>query len=249
MMNTYAQADLRFGVLGPLALWYPGGHRGLTAPKLRGLLTLLLLDGQPVPPARVRAVLDEDERWRDSAGPMHVAIHRLRRWLDRHGGHRLELEPGGYRLILAGGEVDAARFGRLVESAAGAADAAERTELLVAALALWRGPVGMDAPAAVRRQYAARRLERLRRQATLDLAAAAREARLSGRALPLIEPVATESPYDEQVRAAFALSLAACGLKAEALDVIEQTRHTLAAELGLDAGPHLCDAQLRILRA
>ncbi|GIF15011.1 AfsR/SARP family transcriptional regulator [Actinoplanes teichomyceticus] len=247
-MNTLTASGLRFGVLGPLALWSDGAGDTLTAPKLRGLLTLLLLDSAPVPAARARSVLDEDERRRDSTGALHVAVHRLRRWLVQHGGHRLDLEPAGYRLTVAGGEVDAQRFRRLLAAARGGTDPAERAEHLMRALALWRGPVGADAPCAVRRQYAARQLERLRRQATVALADTCLEAGLADRALPLIERAAAESPYDERAQSLFALSLAACGLPAEALQVIEGTRRTLATELGIDPGPHLRDAQLRILR-
>ncbi|MEU4237533.1 AfsR/SARP family transcriptional regulator [Actinoplanes sp. NPDC026619] len=248
LFATEPATDLCFGVLGPLALWSAGARETLTAPKLRGLLTLMLLDSVPVPAEQVRFVLDEGERWRDNTGPMHVAVHRLRRWLMQHGGHRLELEPAGYRLTVVGGEVDARRFRHLVTTANDRPDPAERAERLMAALALWRGPVGADAPAAVRQQHAARQLERLRRQATVDLAVTCLDAGLSGQALPLIERAAAEAPYDEQTQSLFALSLAACGLQAEALDVIERTRQTLATELGIDPGHHLRDAQLRILR-
>jgi DNA-binding SARP family transcriptional activator len=247
-MDTLVDNDLRFGVLGPLALWRSGAGT-LTAPKLRGLLALMLLDSAPMPPAQVRFVLDDGEPRHDNAGPMHVAIHRLRRWLRLHGGHHLDLEPGGYRLTVMGGDVDAHRFRRLVARSRTQTVPVERAETLMEALALWRGPVGADAPAAVRQQYAAHQLERLRRQATVDLAATCLDAGLADRALPLIERVAAESAYDEQTQSLFALTLAACGLQAEALEVIARTRRTLATDLGIDPGPHLRDAHVRILRA
>lgn len=247
-MNILTGTGLHFGVLGPLELWQCGTRTTLTAPKLRGLLTLLLLDDAPVPVARVRGVLDEDETWRDASGALHVAIHRLRRWLSQHGGHRLDLEPGGYRLTVTGGDTDARRFRTLIRTARDLTVPADRCDRLLAALALWRGPVAADAPAVVRRQHAARRLEQLRRQATLDLATTCLDSGLAGRALPVLERAAAETPYDEQTQSLYALSLAACGLPASALDVIDRTRRILAADLGLDPGHHMRDAQLRILR-
>lgn len=241
---------MEFGVLGPLVLWRPSARETLTAPKLRELLTLFLLTSAPVPPIQVRSVLDEACRWRDTAGPMYVAIHRLRRWLWLHGGHRLNLEPGGYRVTFAAGSsVDADRFQQMLVQSRKLSDPVERAQALISALSLWRGPVAVDASVAVRQQYAARQLERLRRQATVEMTATCLAAGLADQALPLIERAAEEAPYDEQVQSLFALSLAACGLQAEALEAIEQTRRTLAAELGIDPSQHLREAHLRILRA
>jgi DNA-binding SARP family transcriptional activator len=237
-----------FGVLGPLKLGPPDAGDLLTAPKLRSLLTLLLLDTEPVPPARVRAALDEHDRWCADAGPMHVAVHRLRRWLRQHGEHRLDLEPNGYRLAVTADRVDAGRFRRLVVESQEHKDLEARADRLVAALSLWRGPVAADAPDTVRRQAAARQLERLHRQAIVDLADACLATGQAYRALPLVERAAEAAPYDEQTQSLFALSLAGCGLQAEALDVIERTRRTLVADLGIDPSSHLSEARCRILR-
>jgi DNA-binding SARP family transcriptional activator len=233
-----------FGVLGTLHL----GRGRLTAPKQRGLLALLLLDPAPVPVERVRDVLDEGDRWRDATGPMYVTIHRLRRWLDRTGGHRLEREPGGYRLVLDAVRVDAVQFRRLVTESRGLADPVDRADRLIEALSLWRGPVAADAPDAVRRQYAAHCLERLHREAVVDLAETCLASNQAQRALPPIEQAAVAGMYDEQLQSLYALILAACGLPAEALAVVDRTRRTLAADLGVDPGDHLRAAHRALVR-
>jgi DNA-binding SARP family transcriptional activator len=246
--------DMDFGVLGPIALLARGDAYGsrvddsLTAPKLRGLLALLLCTPGPLPAAQVRDLLDDADRWRGGTGPMYVAIHRLRRWLRDHGGYALELRPGGYQLDIDADRIDAGRFRRLTGQARETTDPAIRCEILAGALALWRGPLAADAPPAVRQRYPARQLERLRRQATADLVAACLAAGTPARALAPIEELATVAPLDELVQAQHALALAACGLQAEALDVIERTRRTLAVELGIDPGSHLREAHVRILR-
>ncbi|MET0494237.1 MAG: BTAD domain-containing putative transcriptional regulator [Actinoplanes sp.] len=237
-----------FAVLGPLALHRPGAAAALTAPKLRNLLTLFLLADGPVPSSQVRGMLDEQHRWADQSGPLHVAVHRLRRWLRTNGGHRLVLEPAGYRLIVPPGSVDAVMFRRGYAEARAMPDQAPKARALREILELWRGPVVADAPERLRDQYAARQLERLRREATVELACVSLATGLAGQALPLIERVTETSPYDEQLHSLLALSLAACGLQGEALAAIARTRHALSADLGIDPGRHLRDAQNRILR-
>jgi DNA-binding SARP family transcriptional activator len=236
-----------FAVLGPLALHRPGAAASLTAPKLRNLLTLFLLADGPVPASQVREMLDEQHRWADQSGPLHVAVHRLRRWLRTNGGHRLVLEPGGYRLIVPPGSLDAAMFRRGYAEARAMPDQAPKARALADTLTLWRGPVVADAPG-LREQYAARQLERLRREATVELACVSLATGQAGRALPLIERITETSPYDEQLHSLLALSLAACGLQGEALAAIARTRRALSVDLGIDPGRHLREAQDHILR-
>jgi DNA-binding SARP family transcriptional activator len=240
--------SLEFGVLGPLALWRPDAIGTLTAPRLRSLLTLLLLQTAPMPPGRISSALDEQPHRSDGAGAVHVAVHRLRHWLRLHGEHRLELQPEGYRLTVPAGSVDARRFGDLVAAARELIEPACRAQALRSALALWRGPVAADAGGRVQQLSTAVELVRLRRQATVELGVSGLDASRPDLALPLLAQSAAAAPYDEQVGALFALCLAADGQQAEALATIEATRRTLATELGIEPGRHLRDAQLRILR-
>ncbi|MDP9792824.1 DNA-binding SARP family transcriptional activator [Catenuloplanes nepalensis] len=231
---------LEFGVLGPLRMWPPGADATLTAPRLRGLLTLLLVEPEPVPVGQAGAAFGGTR----TAGPVHVAIHRLRRWLGEHGGPRLELTPAGYRLDVPVEAVDAGRFRRLVADGRARRD----TGTLIEALELWRGPVAADAPHGLRQRYAVRTLDRVRREVTTEVAVACLADGTAHRSLPVVERMAESAPLDELAQSLRALTLAACGLQAEALDVIARTTRLLADELGVDAGQHLAEARLRVLR-
>ncbi|WP_033342038.1 AfsR/SARP family transcriptional regulator [Catenuloplanes japonicus] len=230
-------APLEFGVLGSLRLWRPGADATLTAPRLRGLLTLLLAEPDPVPVAQAGDACGG----RGAPGAVHVAVHRLRRWLAAHGGHRLELTPAGYRLDVPAESVDAGRFRAMIT---------DRTDVdtLVAALELWRGPAAVDAPQGIRQRYAVRTLDRTRRELTTELATRCLADGTPHLSLPLVERLAEAAPLDELAQSLHALTLAACGLQAEALDVITRTTRQLADELGVDPGRHLAEARLRVLR-
>jgi DNA-binding SARP family transcriptional activator len=241
---------MEFGVLGPVALWRPRAAQSLTAPKLRALLALLLVEEAPVPSSQLHQLLSEHVA-PESAGTTHVAVHRLRRWLDRHGGHRINRGAAGYRLEIDADLVDAGRFRRLVRPAplGDPASAPEvRIERLVTALSLWRGPVVADAPSQLRNLAAVRRLEQIRRDATVELVELCLLTRTPDRALAIVEETAGATPYDERMQALLAMTLAACGRQVEALRLIADHRRTLADELGIEPGTHLREAQVRILR-
>jgi DNA-binding SARP family transcriptional activator len=241
-VDNVARPATGFGILGPLLL--PRGAAPLTAPKLRGILTLLLLSGGPVPPAQIREALEDQHA---GTGSLHVAVHRLRRWLEP-SGHGLLLEPAGYRLQREPGTTDADRFRALLADARSRPDGPDRIKSLLRALSLWRGPVAADAPDRVRDQYAARHLEHHRRSATIEVTTAALATGTPGAALPVIERLARECPYDEQVQSLLALTLAAGGRQREALALLDLTRRTLSTQLGVDPSDHLRDALSYILR-
>ncbi|MCZ0984946.1 AfsR/SARP family transcriptional regulator [Streptomyces diastatochromogenes] len=116
------------------------------------------------------------------------------------------------------------------------------------ALALWRGPVATGIPAATRAHlhFAAVEREFVR---TAQMAADA--ALLCGRSeqvLPALRRAAVREPLDEALHARLVLSLAACGLQAEALTAYEDVRRDLAAQLGVPPGPELGAAHARVLR-
>jgi hypothetical protein len=74
---------------------------------------------------------------------VHVAVSRLRAWLELHAGGAPSLlhDAGGYRLRVPTGSVDAARFRVLVAESRQAGSPEERLRRLRDALALWRGRV------------------------------------------------------------------------------------------------------------
>ena len=126
---------MRIGVLGTL-----DGPSGLSGVRLRGLLARLALEaGRPVSAATLVADLWEIPP--DNAlNALQALVSRLRRVL---GSGLVVTEPGGYRLAVEPGLIDATAFGALLSEAAQAAPATAHT-LLGDALALWRGPALAD---------------------------------------------------------------------------------------------------------
>jgi DNA-binding SARP family transcriptional activator len=140
---------VRFGVLGPLAVWT---SRGAVVPvpeaKVRALLAeLLVYDGRPVS----RDELIED-LWHGHppckpVGTLQAKVSHLRRVLEdaEPGGRQLVVSvPSGYQLDTTTAVVDADQFAALAERAQATDDLRDRVALLTEALGLWRGPAFAD---------------------------------------------------------------------------------------------------------
>ena len=139
-----------FRILGPLEVHAREGWLGIGAPKWRALLgALLLRPGQVVPTERLVS-----ELWDDDAPPgarklTSGYVLRLRRLIDDRDGRVLVTRSGGYQLLIAHGDLDAAQFEDLVAAgrkALAQEDAARAAGHLAKALALWRGPALADVP-------------------------------------------------------------------------------------------------------
>ncbi|MGA5184749.1 BTAD domain-containing putative transcriptional regulator [Streptomyces pseudogriseolus] len=256
---------LRFGLLGTPVLYGDEPARGqapcaqgglpvhpLTSPKLRTLLTVLLLDAGRVVSVQVL----KDALWGGappvSALPsLHNHVARLRRLLDEPG--RLLTVPTGYVLRVDDGELDVQVFDTHV-AAARAARADGDWERVRgecrAALGLWRGtPLGGLAPevggyALVRRIQEARLLlQEWRYDAELALG----DDRLAD-LVPELAALAEEHPLREAYHRQLMLALHRTGRQAEALVVHRDLRARLADELGVEPGPSVRDAHVEVLR-
>ncbi|GAA1368113.1 AfsR/SARP family transcriptional regulator [Catellatospora chokoriensis] len=243
-----------FRLLGPLALG--GGERvtGLSVPKVRCLLAVLLLDGdRTVTLDRLTDELWGDEPPRSAVANLRSYASTLRRALAAAGidPERLVTAPGGYRLRVAPGECDV----ELWQSHATAGSTAlaegrhhEAVRRLGQALSCWRGAALADIPLGPSLAARASALDDLRTVHTEDLF----EARLlvgDGAELltPIREHIATrptrERAYDQLMRVLYA-----AGDAAAALDVYQQARQALGDELGLEPGTRLQQTQAAILR-
>ncbi|MEU1961675.1 BTAD domain-containing putative transcriptional regulator [Nocardia sp. NPDC019304] len=241
---------MRFGVLGPLAVWTDGGAAvPIPGAKVRALLAdLLVTPGQPVSGDRLIDDIWTDDPPGNPAGTLAAKASQLRRALEdaEPGGRDLVVSPPpGYRL--AASAIDAQDFRALVASARATTDTAERVRALCAALALWRGPAFADFRDASFARAAIAQLEEQRSVAVEELA----EARL---ALGEYREVAgeltgfvTAHPLRERLRAAHLRALYGAGRQAEALDGYEDLRRRLADELGIDPSPELVALQRAIL--
>ncbi|MFF7587987.1 BTAD domain-containing putative transcriptional regulator [Kitasatospora purpeofusca] len=239
---------MRFGVLGPLAVWDDDGAPvRVPETKVRALLAdLLLHEGRPVP-----ADLLVDDIWGEAvpanpANALQAKVSQLRRAIGRD---RVTHQPAGYRLRLDGGaaEVDAAGFRELAGQARGETDARARAAVLTRALALWRGDPYADFADEEFVRPAAQRLAEERLAVVEELA----EARLDfddplllGELAELVD----RHPLRERLRAVQMRALYRAGRQSEAVAAYGELRALLAEELGLDPTPEVAALYEAILR-
>jgi DNA-binding SARP family transcriptional activator len=244
---------VEFRILGPLEVL--DGERPVSLPRGRGraLLALLVL--------RAGEVVSTDQLidwlWGERPPPTAVTalqgfVSTLRKRLEpaRGAGEApavLETRPPGYVLAIDPGEVDAYRFRRLLEEAAGAPTSEKATKLRTA-LGLWRGPALADFKYEPFAQTDIAVLEELRMVAIeeridVDLALG-RHAGLVGE----LKDLTAEQPLRERLRGQIMLALYRSGRQAEALEVYRTTRQVLVEELGIEPGPALQALEQAILR-
>lgn len=229
------------GVLGPVGLLIDTDLVPPSSPVVRTLLGLLAV----APGRECTADQVEDRLWADGASrsALPVTVHRLRRWLADTAGDAVQVTRtgAGYRLDLAHGDIDAARFTRLVT------DADNRVEFLRTALNLWRGRPLADLPDDAIDPHVVAELERQRRTAWVDLGRALLANGQPEQAARLLRPVADELPLDELLHGVLIDALGRVGEQAEALNTYERLRARLADELGVDPSGQLQRVYLGIL--
>ncbi|MBB5080801.1 BTAD domain-containing putative transcriptional regulator [Nonomuraea endophytica] len=231
---------VRFGVLGPLAVWGDDGEPlHVAEPKVRALLAdLLVHGGRPVSADRLIDDLWRERPSRNPTGTLQARVSQLRRALGDPG--LVVRGPAGYRIVAD--RVDAAVFEELL--ARRAAPPHERAAELGEALALWRGPAYADVADLDFARPAIARLEELRLAAVEELS----EVRLAlGEPVEVADLVA-EHPLRERLRAVHMRALYRQGRQSEALATYADLRERLAGELGLDPSPELADLHTKILR-
>ncbi|MEU4403618.1 BTAD domain-containing putative transcriptional regulator [Streptosporangium sp. NPDC023963] len=232
---------MRFGVLGPLAVWTTSGEPvAIPGLKVRTLLAdLLVHEGRPVPADRLIDDLWGDDPPGNPAAALSAKVSQLRRVLeDAEPGCRdlVVRHPAGY---VVRADTDVAGFLRLLDEAALAGDPSARAALLADALASWRGPAFADFGDEPFARPAIARLEERRLTAQEDRAEVRLElgdhVRLAGELGDLL----AAHPLRERLRAAHMRALYRSGRQSEALDSYEELRVLLADELGLDPGTDL----------
>ena len=226
---------MQFGVLGAIEARRDGESLPLGGPKQRALLAFLLLHAnQPV--SRDRLV---DALWGDRPPPRANAtldgyLSRLRKLL---GPERLIRGSSGYVLTVEPGALDLDRFEQLVTA-----------RRFGEALALWRGPALADIiyepfAAGAAGELDERRLLALEQRIDAELASG------DGSALvPELERLVREHPLRERLIAQLMLALYRAGRQADALATLQNARHRLSEQLGLEPGPALRELEQRILQ-
>ncbi|MEU7294637.1 BTAD domain-containing putative transcriptional regulator [Streptomyces exfoliatus] len=239
---------MRFGVLGPVAVWDADGEPvRVPETKVRALLAdLLAHEGRPVSADRLVHDIWGDAAPGNPANALQAKVSQLRRAIGRD---RVLHQPAGYRLRLDGdpGEVDALLFRSLAAQARLATGPHARAALLTEALELWRGPAYADFADEEFLRPAAQRLAEER----LTLVEEQAEARLeSGDPLLLGETagLVARHPLRERLRAVRMRALYGAGRQHEAVATYTELRTLLADELGLDPSPGLAALYEAILR-
>ncbi|SDJ56812.1 BTAD domain-containing putative transcriptional regulator [Nonomuraea jiangxiensis] len=243
---------MRFGVLGPLAVWTDAGEP-VTIPglKVRALLVdLLVHEGHPVSVDRLVDDLWGAEPPGNPAGALQVRVSQLRKALE-------DAEPGAKNLVVSrapgyllrpdDGAVDAARFAALLSRAEAADSMRTRAGLLADALALWRGPAYADFADEEYTRSAVVRLEEQRLSALEQHAEARLELGEHGLLVGELGDLVARHPLRERLRAVHMRALYRAGRQSEALAGYAELRERLAEELGLDPGPELVALHQAIL--
>ncbi|GAA2213206.1 BTAD domain-containing putative transcriptional regulator [Nonomuraea monospora] len=238
---------MRYGVLGPLAVWAPDGQPvQVPEVKVRALLAGLLIQaGRTVSADRLIEDLWGDRPPADAPAALRVKVSQLRRVLgDRE---LVAYRAPGYVLRAEPESVDAGLFESLLLRARRAGDLETRASLLREALGLWRGSAYAEFADEPFARAAVARLDEQRLVALEELA----ETRLGlGEHAPLAAELAdlvAEHPLRERLRAVHLRALYRAGRQGEALAGYGDLRRRLAVELGLDPGPELVALHQAIL--
>lgn len=246
---------MRFRILGSLDVSDSHGKTiPLQAPKQRTLLFVLLLHANgPVSVSRLETALWPDRPPRSAAGLIRTYASGLRTELGLGDAGQLPTlvkEPGGYRLLLAPGDLDLGVFDDL--SARGRdflarGNAAQAARHLSDALALWRGEPGGDVAldgdsAAILAGLAVRRTmaEEAWTDAQLLLGG-------SNDLIGRLRALVAEQPLQERARGQLMLALYRAGRKAESLEEFRALRRRMADELGIEPSAQTRDLHQRIL--
>jgi len=244
-----ADTLLRIDVLGPLVVRRGPVVITVASPMVRKLLCLLAIQpGREVGFEEVIDTLWEGEPPRTCRQLVHTYVGGLRKSL----GDSVVLRTAqGYRLVMDAGQSDAAEFTDLVTRAArAAADGATLPawQLYAEAVNCWRGPLLAGAGAWVQVHPAAIALTGRRTAAVLAWAELGLSLAKYSPLVPALRTLAVEQPLHEGLAARLMLALAGAGEQAEALAVYQDLRARLSDELGVDPGPEITSAHVRVLR-
>lgn len=243
---------MRFQLLGPLRVDVDGHPVPLGGTKQRMLLAHLLLNvGKPVRAAQLVDVLWGAEPPTSAAANLQTYVWRLRRAVpfdDAADGDGLVTSGTGYELRLPPESIDA----QLFRAACARARAERDPEVALAALReaerLWRGDPLVDLPAVPAWEAELSGLSEARLAATEDRLALRVRLGQHGPVIEELTALLAEHPYRERLWQQYLLALAGSGRRADALAAYADVRERFVANLGVEPGPALREAQAAVLR-
>jgi DNA-binding SARP family transcriptional activator len=238
--GTLEAARVNFRILGALEiragserLRFGGARRQIT------IATLLLSANKVVPMERMLEAIYGEDLPPTCRSQVQISISFLRQLFTRHGHNGVIVtHPDGYSIRLDAGDLDAARFERLVAEARNAANPEAAVAKYRDALRLWQGPAlhGFDSRAI---RAAASRLDELRISTNEDRIELELELGRHHELVGELTELVTEHPTREHLRGQLMLALHNCGRTAEALEAYRQGKILMADELGIDPGERL----------
>jgi DNA-binding SARP family transcriptional activator len=236
---------VEFRILGPLEVVDDGHDVAPRQPKRRAALAVLLL--------RAEQVVSTDELiealWGEvppetARTALHGHVAALRKLL---GAQAIATSQFGYRLRVRPEQIDLERFRMLVEQGRGETDRARRRQLLLEALALFRGEPLADFRYDTFARADRDRIEELRLGALELRLDTELELGLHIELVPELEDLVARHPLREGLRGQLMLALYRTGRQSDALRTYQEARRLLAQELGLDPGPALRELESQIL--
>jgi DNA-binding SARP family transcriptional activator len=238
---------VRASVLGPLLLQRGSEDFTPSAPKLRKVLALLLLNADTVvPAASLIRELWHDRPPSSAQTTLQTYVLQLRRLIGGNHGKDTSRKPGrdvlttevgGYRLRMQPGELDVQEYKLLVSDGRRAfAESRWQTaaEVLARAQALWRGPALVDVEAGQLLRPLIVGLD----ESYVTTIEQSIEANLRlGRHLEILSDLTAlvaEHRFHENLHGLLMLALHRCGRRNDALMVFHRLRTRLVAELGFE---------------
>jgi DNA-binding SARP family transcriptional activator len=187
---------------------------------------------------------------------VHDYVRQLRRLLEPErtrgsAGRTLVRANLAYRLQLAPHELDVLSFDDFVARARradAAGDPDTALDLYARALLCWRQPVLSGLDPQMRRHPAAVAIAGRRVSTALAHADLAIRLSRADEAVARLRDMVDDEPLHEGMQARLMLALAGSGQQGAALAVFAEVRQRLANDLGIEPGPELATAHLRVLR-
>ncbi|MEU6379169.1 AAA family ATPase [Streptomyces sp. NPDC046909] len=249
-------ATLKLQVLGPLRVWRDGVELDAGPPQQAYLLAILLARaGEPVSTSELVNLIWAEDVPASAVNILQKYVGALRRLLEpalpaREPGSYLQRRGGTYLFVADSETLDIVRFRELLDAARSDVeeqDLAAALDRYLEAVGLWRGSADDGVAHGATGMAVFAGLDDEFRHACMVAADLAITLDQPERVLPSLHMAARMAPLHEAVQASLIAVLAAAGRPADALSVFRTVRARLAEELGIDPGPALVAAHLRVL--
>ncbi|WP_260326271.1 AAA family ATPase [Streptomyces sp. TLI_185] len=219
------------------------------------LAVLLARAGEPISMSELVDLIWAEDVPASAVNILQKYVGALRRLLEpalpaREPGSYLQRRGAAYLFVADSETLDVVRFRELVDAARSDVEEQRLEAALdgyLEAVGLWHGSAGDGVAYGSTGMAIFAGLDDEFRHACMAAADLATTLGRPERVLPCLHMAARMAPLHETVQASLIAALDAAGRPAEALSVFRTVRARLAEELGIDPGPALAAAHLRVL--